>query len=136
MEFIVAHWYLFAALAVILYFLFADLIRGKVHGVNSIQPTDAVVLINREGGVVIDINDEQKHKEGHIPGAVNMPLTELAKNPASLDKYKNKPIIVSATNTGQAGTAASLLRKQGHSMVYVLSGGQDAWQQENLPLEH
>ena len=135
MDFVIAYWYLFAALALILYFLAADIIRDRTRGVRSIRPEDAVLLINREGGVVLDINDAQTHRAGHIPGAMHVPFEELIKNPTQLDKHKSKPIIVSATHTKRSGEIADLLRNQGHAAVYVLTGGEIAWQRENLPLE-
>lgn len=61
---------------------------------------------------------------GHIQGAVNIPLPELADKSGELDKYKQQPLIVYAFgNSPEAFTAARMLADKGFTKVQVLMGG-------------
>ena len=73
--------------------------------------------------------------QGHILSARNIPLDQLEARLKEIERYKEKPVIVSCAVGNRAGSAASLLRKQGFTNVVNLSGGIAAWRQAGLPTE-
>lgn len=135
MQFVINNWYLFAALIVILAMLFAGPIRQSLSGVGSVAIAQAVQLINRESGVIVDVREPAEYAAGHIPRALNIPLGTLNDRLKELDKYKQRPVIVCCRSGQRAGSAAVTLRKHGFISVHNLNGGLLAWEKENLPTE-
>jgi rhodanese-related sulfurtransferase len=50
-----------------------------------------------------------------------------------LERFKEKPVIVSCATGNRSGSAAAVLRKHGFTNVVNLAGGIAAWQQAGLP---
>jgi rhodanese-related sulfurtransferase len=135
MQFVINNWYLFIALAVVLGLLVSGPLTQIIHGIKSVTAAQAVHLINRESGVVVDVCEPQEYKDGHIPQAVNIPLSGLKNNLKQLEKYKEKPIVVSCRSGNRSMRGAVILRKRGFATVYSLAGGLIGWQRDNLPVE-
>ena len=94
----------------------------------------ATRLINQKDAPVLDVREPAEFAAGHILGAKNMPLAQLAARVADLDKWKTKPVIVYCDSGSRAGDAMPVLRQRGFAEVYNLSGGFPAWQQAGLPV--
>jgi rhodanese-related sulfurtransferase len=135
LQFVIHNWYLFLALGVILFLLAAGPVRQRFYGIRNANAAQAIQLLNREGGVMVDVCEPQEFMEGHIPRALNLPLSSLKDRWRELERYKDKPIIVSCRSGNRSLKAAVLLRQHGFPVVYSLSGGLLAWQRDNLPLE-
>jgi rhodanese-related sulfurtransferase len=71
---------------------------------------------------------------GHLPGAVNVPLTELADRTTDLARRK-QPIVVVCKTDRRSARAATELLAAGLRDVAVLRGGTDGWHQRGLALE-
>lgn len=130
-EFIGNHLYL-AGTFVVLLILF---IRNEVaRGGESVSPQELVNLVNREDAVVLDVRDNNEFAEGHIVKAVNIPHASLEKRLTELNKYKERPVIVTCKMGQHAGAAGAMLRKAGFTRVLKLSGGITEWRNQNLPV--
>jgi len=134
LEFISANWYLFAMLAVIVLLLSIDPAARGAGGTKKISPLQLPQLQNRESAVVVDICEAEIFKKGHIEQAINLPLSQIKDKIAKLNKHKSKPIIISCQTGSQAAKAASILRSNEFSQLYILEGGMAAWKKENLPV--
>lgn len=135
MQFVLNNWHLFLALIVVLALLIAPNVMQLMYGIKSVSPAQAVLLVNRESGVFVDVADPTTYKGGHIPNSINVPLSTLAQGTPQLDKYKQRPVVVVCRTGNRALKAATILRRRGFTSVYVLAGGLTAWAKENLPLE-
>ena len=133
-EFASEHWMLVSALVIILLLLSQDLLKGFNKAFQFVQPNDATRLINREDAVVLDIRDTPDFEKGHILNAVHIPVKSLEEKLKKIEKYKEKPVIVSCRTGQQSHNACSLLAKKGFQKLYNLKGGVLAWQSANLPL--
>jgi rhodanese-related sulfurtransferase len=100
--------------------------------VTTLQATQ---LMNREDAVVVDLRPAADFAKGHILGARSIPLADLEKRAAELDKYKAKPVILHCGDGNRAGGGVALLRRNGFANVVNLAGGYAAWQQAGLPVE-
>lgn len=125
---------LFAALAVVLVMLFFNLFGARLRGYRVVGPTDAVLLINHEDAIVLDVREANEFKDGHIVNAIHIPQSALGKRLNELEKFRDKPIIVGCRSGNRSGHACALLKKQGFEKVYNLQGGVMAWRSANLPL--
>ncbi len=95
------------------------LATGKMDDVQSAM--DAGVLL-------IDVREAGEYAEGHIPGAINIPLRTVAQN---LDKIPaDQPVLVYCASGLRAGTALSALRTLGFDNVKSFPGGWKAWSGE------
>ncbi len=135
MDFVIKNWALFLALAVILAMLVTGPLMQLVHGIKSIGPMQAVQLVNREGGLFLDVCQPEEFKAGHIPNARNVPLSALPEQLKQLEKFKDKPVVISCRSGNRSVKGAVILRKHGFQTVYSLAGGLIGWQRENLPVE-
>jgi rhodanese-related sulfurtransferase len=130
-DFVVNHWVLFAALAVIVALLAHNLILGSK---GSVDPVGATDLINHRDALVLDVRPAADFAKGHIINAQNMPMNGFKNQIGSLHKHKDKPIVVTCRSGSQSSQACHQLRKAGFSEVYNMRGGILAWQSANLPL--
>lgn len=101
----------------------------------SLNPTDAVMLINREKAVVVDVCEPNEFAAGHVIGARNIPLSELeAKLPGAV-KNKSTPVILVCATGARSGRAVGIAKKLGYEKAHSLSGGMGAWRGASLPVE-
>ena len=135
--FIQQNWHLFAALAVIVALLALDPVRRRSGGIQSVSAVQLPQLMNHEGAIVLDVGEPAEFKKGHIPKAINVPVSQLKNDLGQLEKYrtKDKPIVLASRANQHSNRAATILRKNHFSNVYTLSGGLASWEKENLPLE-
>lgn len=115
--------------------LIYPLLKRSVGTSAEVGPGEAVTLINRKDAVVIDVRDEGDYAAGHITNARHIPESKIDERLKELDRYKNKPIIVSCGSGRRSASVAGALRKQGFAEIFTLRGGIAAWQQAGMPLE-
>ena len=103
--------------------------RGKRASVLEVTQ-----LINRGKSTIVDVRSAVEFAGGHLPGAKNIPLAELASRIGELDKMKSKSIVVVCQSGTRSARAAGVLGKAGFDDVINLDGGVSAWQTQGLPL--
>lgn len=111
------------------------LISRKLSGATEVGPMEAVQLINRKDAVMVDLREPAEFGGGHAPNARNIPQSQLDKRAGELEKLKDRPVILVCQTGGRSHAVTAQLRKAGLGQVMVLSGGINAWQQANLPVE-
>lgn len=92
----------------------------------------AALLISEAPPLVVDVREPNEWAEGHLEGALHIPLSRLAAHIHRLDPHGQ---IVTMCQAGARSTiGASLLRANGFSNVLNATGGINAWRQANLPI--
>jgi len=134
-EFMTEYWYLFAMLVVIVFLLSMDPAKQGATGSRFLTPGQLPQVQSREKAIIVDVNESDKFKAGHISQAINMPLSTLSNSLGKLKKYQNKPVILTCDMGNNSKKAAAILKQNEFSDVYLLDGGLVAWKKENLPLE-
>ena len=133
MDFVLQNWYLFAAaIASGMLLLMPKLQQGG--GPGRVSAADAVHLINREKGVLIDVSEPDEYAAAHAVGARNAPLATLETS-RELPKNKSLPLVIVCPTGSRAPRALAVLRKLGYENARVLAGGLAAWRAANLPVE-
>lgn len=135
MQFVVHNWYLFLALFVVLGMLAYGSIRQLMFGVQRISTPEAVRLVNHEKAVIVDVREPDEYRSGHIPNAINVPLSGFGGSLRQLEKYKSRPVIVCCRTSQRSARAAVTLRQNQFVNVQVLAGGIVGWQGDSLPVE-
>jgi rhodanese-related sulfurtransferase len=106
----------------------------QANASGGISPQEAVQLINREKGVVIDVSEPAEFAAGHVVGARNAPLDSL-EGSKELPSNKTLPLIVVCATGARASKAVAKLTERGHTRVHVLRGGMGGWRGAELPVE-
>lgn len=107
---------------------------GRGGGALSVGTAEAVRLINREKGVLIDVGEPAEYAAGHAAGARNVPLGKL-EGAKEVPSNKTLPLVLLCPSGARAGRAAALLRKAGHEKAVSLAGGTAAWREAGFPIE-
>ncbi|QLE58006.1 rhodanese-like domain-containing protein [Nostoc sp. TCL26-01] len=109
-----------------------NLLSGIIPQQPPIRPqSDAHTLKSRlEWGepalTILDVRDRSTYNDGHIMGAMPMPIDQLVERAAS-SLEKSRDIYVYGANEEQSSEAANLLRSAGFEHVSQLKGGLAAW---------
>ena len=90
-------------------------------------------MINQGKTLILDVREPAEFGAGHVRDAKNIPLKELNKRVAELEKFKSKTVIVVCSSGVQSSKATSQLKVAGFNEVFSLSGGLAAWQAQGLP---
>jgi rhodanese-related sulfurtransferase len=90
--------------------------------------------MNREKGVVVDVCGAEEFAQGHVKGAVNVPLDQLESSLEKTVKNKGTPVIMVCAAGARSKRAQAVAQKLGYEKVHSLNGGLKAWKEANLPV--
>lgn len=86
--------------------------------------------------VLIDVREPDEFRQGHLPGAVNMPRGllefQLSSNPAC--QVPDLQVVLYCKTSGRAALAAQSMQAMGYLNVTSLAGGYDAWAAAGKPV--
>lgn len=133
-EFTGNHPFLILAFTGTLTVLIYSEISRRLSGMLTIGVVEATQLSNRKNAVFLDTREDREYKDGHIPDAIHIPLSQLSKRASELGKYKDNPVIAYCRSGNRSNGAGGVLKKNGFENVYNLGGGIGAWEKANLPI--
>ena len=132
MNFIADNWMLITIALSSGFFLLLPVMQGAAT--SGLSPTEAVQCMNREKGVVVDVCGRDEYAQGHIKGALTVPLDQLEASLGQAVKNKSTPIILSCASGMRSKRAQAIAQKLGYEKVHSLQGGLKAWKEANLPV--
>ncbi len=95
----------------------------------------ALVAAKAAGAVVIDVRTDEEWAEGHVPGAVHVPLATLSPTHPEIAKLpKDQPVYFICRSGGRSARAADQMASAGYKAVNV-EGGTMAWIDAGNPVE-
>jgi rhodanese-related sulfurtransferase len=103
-------------------------------GKNTLTPTQATLLINREEAQVIDVRGADEYAGGHLPDSRNIPLDQLEASAVDIEKLKDTPLILVCQTGTRSANACKRLEKLGFGKAKNLAGGISGWRAAGLPL--
>lgn len=105
--------------------LFICILLTGCGGVNyeTIDTNKALELINEEETVIIDVRSSAEYLEGHIEGAVNIPIDTIS----GINYDKETTIILYCATGVRSSEAAKELNEMGYTHIYNLDGGLINW---------
>jgi rhodanese-related sulfurtransferase len=127
-------------LAVLAGIVFLPRIVRRIQGQQAFRWMD-VPELSREmlrcEAAIIDVRgaDEFTGRLGHIPGARNVPVSELAQRLQELTALREHPVVLVCRTDKRSAAAAGLLNQAGFHDLRVLRGGMERWNQEHYPLQ-
>jgi rhodanese-related sulfurtransferase len=97
--------------------------------------TSEVEKLLADGAQLVDVLPAETFLEEHLPGAVSIPLEEIATAPGKLDRRRPVVVYCFDTQCDLSSRAAARLVQLGFDDVYDYVGSKAAWLAEGLPGE-
>jgi len=97
-----------------------------------VSPKEAFTLSTEKKAVIVDVREDDEWNEGHIAGAIHIPLKQLNGRLSELQQYKDTSIITQCRSGGRSAKALDVLKAAGFSKVYDMEGGIVAWSKDGL----
>ena len=122
---------LFSAFIILGLLIINHEIKSHFSPTKNINCDDLINVMNNSKALLIDMRNAEEFKAGHIVGAKNYSLDDLA----NLDVSAADDAIITYANDEKAAIqAANLILKQGAKEVFYLEGGLSSWIDNNMPL--
>ena len=83
---------------------------------------------------MLDVRTPEEFAAGHVPGAVNIPHSELAARIAELAGARERDIVVYCRTGMRAAEALEVLEKAGFKRLFHLKGDYTRWSEEKRPV--
>ena len=77
-------------------------------------------LVAKQGAALLDVRTVEEFEAGHLPGAVNAPVQDLALMIDKLPVRKDQDVVVYCQSGSRAANAASMLKQAGFTKVHDL----------------
>ena len=122
---------LFSAFIILGLLIINHEIKSHFSPTKNINCDDLINAMNNSKALLIDMRNAEEFKAGHIVGAKNYSLDDLANLDVSV---ADDAIITYANDEKAAIQAADLILKQGAKEVFYLEGGLSSWIDNNMPL--
>jgi rhodanese-related sulfurtransferase len=90
-------------------------------------------LLSAGKALVVDVREANEFADGHIPGAVNMPLSSF--QPSRLPSPKGKVVVLNCLGGKRSGMALDKCSVAQDVVDTHLAGGFGAWSAAGLPVE-
>lgn len=83
---------------------------------------------------ILDVRTAEEYKEGHLEGAVLVPVQEKAFVEEVKKSIKpDEPVLVYCRSGGRSAKAVAMLREAGYTKLQELKGGMIAWEEAKQP---
>ncbi|MGD2200599.1 MAG: rhodanese-like domain-containing protein [Candidatus Bathyarchaeota archaeon] len=104
---------------------------GDEVGYGDVSVEEAMTLIEEKPGLVIlDVRTGSEFQDGHIEGAINIPVGELDQRLSEISP--NDEYLVYCRTGNRSTTAVEIMKEKGYLMIYHMDGGITAWTQAGL----
>ncbi|MGL4451844.1 MAG: rhodanese-like domain-containing protein [Sarcina sp.] len=91
---------------------------------STIDGKEAIELINNNKDMLIlDVRSKEEFQSGSIPHAINIPVGSLANKLSTINKYKNKKVLVYCASGMRSKQGLMILQGNGFNEVYNLKNG-------------
>lgn len=117
-------------LALFILILSSSCIFSKGEGYKRISMDEAKTLMEKEEGyILLDVRTKGEYESGYIPGAINIPLSDIDEKIISFLPDKSQMILVYCRSGNRSREASDKLSKLGYSNVLEI-GGINVWKGE------
>lgn len=99
----------------------------------EISTAEAATVFGNDGAVFVDVRENDEWAEGHMPGAVHIPLGDLSRRATELPEGQK---IITVCRSGRRSLdAVDILHHAGFQDVKSMAGGVIEWSKQGCPLE-
>ncbi|MGE3690208.1 MAG: rhodanese-like domain-containing protein [Novosphingobium sp.] len=90
-------------------------------------------MLRKGQALVVDVREPNEFAQGHIPGAVNLPLSQFS--PDRLPEHDGRKLVLNCLGGKRSGQALELCGIAQSAVDTHLAGGFNAWTEARLPVE-
>ena len=83
-------------------------------------------LVQKQGALLLDVRTPQEFADGHVDGALNIPVQELESKLASLPAKKDQDVVVYCRSGARSARASGILKQAGFTKIHDL-GAMSNW---------
>ena len=89
-----------------------------------------------QADVLIDVREPDEYRQGHLPGAINLPrgLLEFQLSAQPALEPRDLRVVLYCKTSGRAALAACAMHDMGYLDVRSIAGGFDAWAAAGKPV--
>lgn len=99
---------------------------GEAAAYRTLSADEAKELMDNESDyMILDVRTSEEYDEGHIPGAVLLPVTELSERASELLTDKDQLLLVYCRSGNRSKKAAETLAELGYTNVVDFGGIRD-----------
>lgn len=102
----------------------------KAH--REVSAQELAAMLQAQQALVIDVREVDEFAAGHIPGAVNMPLSTF--QPSRLPQAEGKVLVLNCLGGKRSGMALDKCANAQAVVETHLAGGFNAWAAAQLPI--
>lgn len=95
---------------------------------------DALAKMDKQERIVLDVRTVKEYQDGHVPGAINLPIADLPDLFSQLTD-KDQKVVVYCRSGRRAGQAIDFLKEQGYTDLVHLEGDFPGWADAEHPVE-
>jgi rhodanese-related sulfurtransferase len=106
-------------------------LAGKAHV--EIDVRQLAAMIDAGKALVVDVREPDEFAAGHVPGAVNLPLTAF--DPAAVPHPGDRTVVLNCLGGKRSGMALDQCATAQAAIDTHLAGGFKAWADAGLPVE-
>jgi len=99
----------------------------------EVTPAELSAMLDAGSALVVDVREPDEFADGHIPGAVNLPLSAFSAD--KLPDAGSKQLILNCLGGGRSGKALDQCKVARSAVDTHLAGGFGAWAKSGLPVE-
>ena len=107
-------------------------VKSKPH--REVKPSELAGMLKANQALVVDVREADEFAAGHIPGAVNMPLSTFRAD--QLSDPHGRQLVLSCLGGKRSALALDKCRAAGVAIDTHLAGGFGAWKAAGLPIAH
>ena len=89
---------------------------------SNLKPSETIHL-DSDNVLLIDVRTQKEWDDGHIKGAIHLPLKDFKENLAQIVTDKIQPVVIYCSAGGRAIAAAKYMNNLGYHAVPVIEGG-------------
>ena len=94
-------------------------------GTKTVTVDELAAKLEHGKQVLIDVREPYEYAAGHVKGATNIPLGQLASRLGKLDPQAETFVICQSGH--RSATAVGVLKRAGFEQAYSVKGGTSAW---------
>jgi rhodanese-related sulfurtransferase len=89
---------------------------------SNLKPSETIHL-DSDNVLLIDVRTQKEWDDGHIKGAIHLPLKDFKENLAQIVTDKIQPVVIYCSAGGRVIAAAKYMNNLGYHAVPVIEGG-------------
>ena len=100
---------------------------AQTPGFHDVKVAEFEKLANAGKGTILDVRTPKEYAEGHVNGSVNINYFDKDFKDQVGKLESTKPVYVYCHSGGRSSKAMNIMKSQGFTTIYNLTGGYAAW---------